>query len=157
MKTTATSLPRPQLLARSRSATRAPDFFALTKPRVMFLAVFTAFVGMISAPVPVDPLQASMAMLAIAVGAGASDVLNMWYDADIDAVMTRTARRPIPRGRISRREALAFGLVLACGTVLVLGVASPPVRTAPTTYSRWLSACLSSSWSSAARCGSWSI
>ena len=105
-------------------STRVPDFLALMKPRVMFLAVFTAFVGMMIAPVHPDPLLGSIAMLAIAVGAGAAGVLNMWYDADIDAVMTRTSRRPIPRGRISRGEALAFGLVLACGAVIGLGVAA---------------------------------
>src|ERR1700730_5751670 len=124
MKITATPLPRPQLPTRFRSATRAPDFIALMKPRVMLLSVFTAVVGMMTAPVQIDPLLASIAILAIAVGAGASGVLNMWYDADIDAVMTRTARRPIPRGRISRREALLFGLVLAGGAVFVLGMAS---------------------------------
>jgi protoheme IX farnesyltransferase len=102
---------------------RAPDFLALMKPRVMFLAVFTAFVGMMIAPVHLDPLRASIAIFAIATGAGAAGVLNMWYDADIDAVMNRTARRPIPRGRISRAEALAFGLVLACSAVAVLGIA----------------------------------
>ena len=124
MKITATSLPRPQVLPRSGSTTRVPDFVALMKPRVMFLAVFTAFVGMMLAPVHPDPVIGSIAMLAIAVGAGAAGVLNMWYDADIDTVMTRTARRPIPRGRISRTEALAFGLVLACSAVIVLAIAS---------------------------------
>ena len=124
MKITATSLPRAQVLPRSGLTTRVPDFLALMKPRVMLLAVFTAFVGMMTAPVSVDPLLGSLAMVAIAVGAGAAGVLNMWYDADIDAVMTRTARRPIPRGRISRREALAFGLFLSCGAVLVLGMAT---------------------------------
>src|ERR1700692_1654552 len=104
-------------------STRVPDFLALMKPRVMFLAVFTAFVGMMIAPVYPDPLLGSIAMLAIAVGAGAAGVLNMWYDADIAAVMSRTARRPIPRGRISRGEALAFGLVLAGGAVAALAVA----------------------------------
>jgi protoheme IX farnesyltransferase len=94
------------------------------KPRVMLLAVFTAFVGLMIAPVSLDPLHGSLAMAAIAVGAGAAGVLNMWYDADIDAVMTRTAQRPIPRGRISRREALAFGLFLSCGAVLALGMAT---------------------------------
>lgn len=124
MKITATTLPRPQGLSRSRGlATRVPDFIALMKPRVTFLAVFTAFVGMMIAPVHPDPVLGSIAMLAIAVGAGAAGVLNMWYDADIDTVMTRTARRPIPRGRISRGEALAFGLVLACSGVTVLGIA----------------------------------
>ena len=124
MKITAVSLSRQQALSRSGSTTRMPDFFALMKPRVMFLAVFTAFVGMMIAPGHPDPLLGSIAMLAIAVGAGAAGVLNMWYDADIDAVMTRTAQRPIPRGSISRKEALAFGLVLACASVVVLGIAS---------------------------------
>src|ERR1700684_811909 len=103
--------------------TRVPDFVALMKPRVMFLAVFTAFVGMMIARVDLFPLRASIAIFAIATGAGAAGVLNMWYDADIDALMNRTARRPIPSGIISRREALAFGLVLACGAVSVLGIA----------------------------------
>jgi heme o synthase len=103
--------------------TRVPDFVALMKPRVMFLAVFTAFVGMMIARVDLFPLRATIAIFGIAAGAGAAGVLNMWYDADIDAVMTRTARRPIPRGIISRAEALAFGLVLACSAVTVLGIA----------------------------------
>jgi len=124
MKITAISLSRPQVLSYSGSTTRMSDFFALMKPRVMFLAVFTAFVGMMLAPVHPGPVLGSIAMLAIALGAGAAGVLNMWYDADIDAVMTRTARRPIPRGSISRGEALAFGLVLACGAVIVLCMAS---------------------------------
>src|ERR1700737_530712 len=123
MKITATSLPQPQALPRSGLTTRVPDFLALMKPRVMFLAVFTAFVGMMLAPVHPDPVLGSIAMLAIAVGAGAAGVLTMWYDADIDTMMTRTARRPIPRGRISRGEALAFGFVLACSAVVVLGIA----------------------------------
>jgi protoheme IX farnesyltransferase len=100
------------------------DFIALTKPRVMMLAVFTALVGMSSAPVRLDPLTAFAAILAIAAGAGAAGVLNMWYDADIDAVMTRTAMRPIPRGRISRSEALVFGLVLAGFAATVLALAT---------------------------------
>src|ERR1700761_1173115 len=124
MKITAASLPRPQVLSRSGLTTRVPDFLALMKPRVMFLAVFTAFVGMMLAPVRIDPVLASFAILALATGAGAAGALNMWYDADIEAVMTRTARRPIPRGTISRGEALAFGLVLACGAVVVLGIVS---------------------------------
>src|SRR5258705_1012612 len=121
MKITATHLPHPQAPPRIGLTTRASDFLALMKPRVTLLAVFTAFVGMMITPVSLDPLLSSLAMVAIAVGAGAAGVLNMWYDADIDEVMTRTARRPIPRGRISRREALAFGLFLSCGAVLVLG------------------------------------
>ena len=123
MKITATSLPHPQLLSRAGLTTRVPDFLALMKPRVMFLAVFTAFVGMTIAPVPLDPVLTLIAIVAIAAGAGAAGALNMWYDADIDAVMTRTARRPIPRGRIGRGEAFAFGLVLACYAVAALAVA----------------------------------
>src|SRR5262244_2854896 len=108
---------------RSRFAARLPHFVALMKPRVMSLAVFTAFVGMAIAPGQLDPLLASVAICAIAAGAGAAGVLNMWGDADIDAVMTRTARRPIPRGEISRAEALVFGLILACSAVAILALA----------------------------------
>ena len=102
---------------------RLADFFTLMKPRVMSLAVFTALVGLIIAPGHLDPLQGAIAILAIGAGAGAAGVLNMWYDADIDAVMARTAMRPIPRGRISRVEALVFGLLLAGSAIAVLGVA----------------------------------
>ena len=123
------ALSRFQLPAQSRVTTRVPDFVALMKPRVMLLAVFTALVGLIIAPGHLDPLLGSIAVLAIAAGAGAAGVLNMWYDADIDAVMARTAMRPIPRGTISRAEALAFGLVLACSAVAVLALA-PNVKAA---------------------------
>jgi protoheme IX farnesyltransferase len=97
------------------------DFVALTKPRVMMLAVFTALVGMSIAPGRLDPLTALAAVLAIAAGAGAAGVLNMWYDSDIDAIMVRTAMRPIPRGRVSRFDALVFGLAL--GGIAVVGLA----------------------------------
>ena len=100
------------------------DFVALTKPRVMMLAVFTALVGLSSAPARLDTLSTLAAVLAIAAGAGAAGALNMWYDADIDAVMTRTAMRPIPRGKISRFEALVFGLVLGGFAVAVLALAT---------------------------------
>jgi protoheme IX farnesyltransferase len=123
VNTTAISVSRPQLPSRSRLAARLPDFVSLMKPRVMLLAVFTALVGLVIAPVHLDPLLGFIAILAIATGAGAAGVLNMWYDADIDAVMARTAGRPIPRGRISRAEALAFGLVLAGSAVAVLALA----------------------------------
>jgi len=98
------------------------DFIALMKPRVMSLVVFTAFTGMMLAPGQLHPVLAGIAMLAIAVGAGASGVLNMWYDADIDGSMQRTAGRPIPRGRVSPEEALAFGVILAVGSVTTLGL-----------------------------------
>ena len=92
------------------------------KPRVMSLVVFTALVGLIAAPGQLHPLLAVIALLAIAVGAGAAGALNMWYDADIDARMARTAARPIPRGHVTADEALTFGTVLAIGSVLTLGV-----------------------------------
>jgi protoheme IX farnesyltransferase len=123
MKTTAIAVSPLQLPSRSRSTSRLSDFISLMKPRVMSLAVFTALVGLVIAPGHLDPLLACIAVLAIAAGAGAAGVLNMWYDADIDAVMTRTAGRPIPCGRVSRAEALAFGLVLAGGAVSVLALA----------------------------------
>jgi protoheme IX farnesyltransferase len=105
-------------------AARLSDFFALMKPRVMVLTVFTAVVGWVIAPAHPDPLLGAIAILAIAAGAGAAGALNMWYDADIDAVMTRTAGRPIPRAAVSRAAALAFGLVLAGGAVAVLALAA---------------------------------
>jgi protoheme IX farnesyltransferase len=108
--------------ARSRASQwSVSDFVALTKPRVMSLAVFTALVGMSIAPVRLDVSTTLVAVLAIAAGAGAAGALNMWYDADIDAVMTRTAMRPIPRGNISGFAALVFGLVL--GVLAVTGLA----------------------------------
>jgi heme o synthase len=97
------------------------DYFALLKPRVMSLVVFTALVGMVLAPGAINPLIAAIAILSIAVGAGASGALNMWYDSDIDAVMTRTARRPIPAGKVTREEALAFGVILSAFAVMTLG------------------------------------
>ena len=102
---------------------RLGDFVALTKPRVMSLVVFTALCGLLAAPGRHDPVVSLVALLCISAGAGAAGALNMWYDADIDAVMSRTAMRPIPRGRISRPEALAFGLMLAAGSVLTMSFA----------------------------------
>jgi protoheme IX farnesyltransferase len=99
------------------------DFFALLKPRVMSLVIFTAVAGMIIAPGHINPVIGAIAILCIAVGAGASGALNMWYDADIDAVMSRTAKRPIPSGRIAPREALVFGITLSGFSVAVLGLA----------------------------------
>jgi heme o synthase len=97
------------------------DYLALTKPRVMSLVMFTAVVGLLAAPGHVDPATGFAVLLCIAIGAGGAGALNMWYDADIDALMGRTAARPIPRGRIGRGEALAFGLMLA--TISVVGLA----------------------------------
>jgi heme o synthase len=123
MKTTAIAVPRLHVSPRSRLAARLSDFVALMKPRVMMLAVFTAFVGLVIAPGHLGPFLGSAALLAIAAGAGAAGVLNMWYDADIDGVMNRTAMRPIPRGAVSQVEALVFGVVLAGGAVAALGLA----------------------------------
>ena len=100
----------------------AGDYFALLKPRVMSLVIFTAFVGIIAAPGKLHPLLALVALIAIAVGAGASGALNMWYDADIDAKMKRTASRPVPRGAILPGEALGFGVTLAVASVIALGL-----------------------------------
>jgi protoheme IX farnesyltransferase len=105
------------------SEATARDFFELLKPRVMSLVVFTAFAGLVLAPGTINPVIGAIAILCIAVGAGASGALNMWYDADIDAVMSRTASRPIPSGRIQPQEALAFGLTLSAFSVAILGLA----------------------------------
>ena len=98
------------------------DFVALMKPRVMSLVLFTALTGMVLAPGQMHPALAIIALACIAVGAGASVALNMWYDADIDALMQRTAARPIPRGHVAPEEALTFGTILAIGSVATLGL-----------------------------------
>jgi len=98
------------------------DYIELMKPRVMSLVVFTALVGLVLAPVPMHPVMAFTALLCIAVGAGAAGALNMWYDADIDARMGRTAGRPIPRGRVTPGEAAGFGFTLAAFSVVSLGL-----------------------------------
>jgi protoheme IX farnesyltransferase len=98
------------------------DYIALMKPRVMSLVVFTALVGLAVAPGSLHPVAAFTALLCIAVGPGAAGALNMWYDADVDALMTRTARRPVPMGRVRPGEALAFGLTLGSFAVVTLGL-----------------------------------
>jgi len=123
MKATATSVPRLHWPMRAQVMARVADLFALMKPRVMLLAVFTALVGLVVAPVHLNLAQSCIAILAISAGAGGAGVLNMWYDADIDAVMCRTAMRPIPRGRISEADALVFGLILSGSSVAVLASA----------------------------------
>jgi protoheme IX farnesyltransferase len=109
------------------SRSRTGDFVALMKPRVMALAVFTALVAFMVAPGELDPLHGILAMLAIAAGAGAAGMLNMWRDADIDALMSRTAGRPIPRGRIAPVEALGLGLMLAGTAVAALAIVANAV------------------------------
>jgi heme o synthase len=98
------------------------DFVALLKPRVMSLVVFSAIVGLIAAPGSIHPWMGFMAILCIAMGAGACGALNMWYDADIDALMRRTAKRPLPSGTLSASEVVAFGIILAVASVLMLGL-----------------------------------
>ena len=100
------------------------DYVALLKPRVMSLVVFTALVGMAVAPGHVNPVIGAASLIAIAVGAGAAGALNMWYDADIDRLMRRTAPRPIPAGRLAPGDALGLGSVLAVGSVAFLGLAA---------------------------------
>jgi protoheme IX farnesyltransferase len=100
------------------------DYFALMKPRVMQLVVFTALVGMLAAPVSVHPVIGFASILFVAVGAGASGALNMWWDADIDSVMRRTANRPIPAGKVEPGEALALGVALSGLSVMMLGLAA---------------------------------
>jgi protoheme IX farnesyltransferase len=103
---------------------RVEDYLELLKPRVMSLVVFTALVGMLVAPGGINPVIGLIAIVSIALGGGASGALNMWYDADIDAIMSRTQNRPIPAGRISSGEALTYGLFLSIFSVALLGLAT---------------------------------
>ena len=128
------------------STGEARDFFALLKPRVMFLVIVTALGGMVAAPGAVNPVIGLAALLAISVGAGASGCLNMWWDADIDAVMARTADRPIPAGRILPSEALAFGLTLSIGSVLVLGLVANLLAAAMLAFTIFFYAVVYSMW-----------
>jgi len=100
------------------------DLFALTKPRVMSLVVFTGLAGLLAAPVAVNPVLGFAAVLCIALGAGAAGALNQWYEADLDAAMKRTANRPLPAGRMSRQTALHFGVGLSVFSVVLMDVAA---------------------------------
>jgi protoheme IX farnesyltransferase len=102
---------------------RVADFIELLKPRVMSLVVFSGFAGLMVAPGDLHPVLAAVAVLCIAVGAGASGAINMWYDRDIDAIMQRTRKRPIPAGRVDPQEAVSFGIVLAIGAVTLMALA----------------------------------
>jgi protoheme IX farnesyltransferase len=119
-----TDLPLADLSLAEFQLGTARDFFALLKPRVVVLVVFTGAVGLIVAPGHINPLLAAVTILCIAIGAGAAGAINMWYDRDIDAVMRRTAKRPIPAGRIAPESALGFGVFLSCASVLLLGLAT---------------------------------
>src|ERR1019366_2177708 len=111
----------------SRHYSEVRDWIALLKPRVMSLVVFSGLIGLLVAPGHLHPVLAFAAVLCIAIAAGACGAINMWYDRDIDAVMRRTRGRPIPAGRIEPGAALGFGITLAVGSVLVMGLAVNPV------------------------------
>ena len=111
------------LITRIGGGAAVGDYVQILKPRVMSLVVFTGFVGLAVAPGHLHPVLAAIAVLCIAIGAGASGAINMWYDRDIDAVMRRTAQRPLPAGRMEPGEALGFGIVLAVGSTVVMGLA----------------------------------
>lgn len=122
------------------------DYFALLKPRVMSLVVFTALVGLLVAPGGVSPMIGFTAILFIALGAGASGALNMWYDADIDAVMKRTAKRPVPAGKVPAGEALTLGLWLSAISVAMLGLATNWVAAALLAFTIFFYAVVYSMW-----------
>jgi heme o synthase len=122
------------------------DYFALMKPRVMSLVVFTALVGLLVAPVSVHPFIGFCAILFIAIGAGASGSLNMWWDADIDSVMKRTARRPIPAGKVTPGEALAVGLALSGFSVVLLWLATNAVAAGLLAFTIFFYAVIYSIW-----------
>jgi heme o synthase len=122
-----TELSEAPTTARVRRAAAAgagvADYFEILKPRIMALVVFTGLVGLSVAPGHLHPVLAAVAVLCIAVGAGAAGAINMWYDRDIDALMRRTSRRPLPAGRMMPGEALGFGVVLGVGAVVVMALA----------------------------------
>ena len=122
------------------------DYVQLLKPRVMSLVVFTALVGILVAPGSLHPVEVFAAILFIALGAGAAGSLNMWWDADIDAVMTRTASRPVPSGRVSGGDALAIGLVLSGISVVMLGLATNLVAAGFLGFTIFFSAVVYSVW-----------
>ena len=100
------------------------SFLLLMKPRVMSLVLFTAMVGLLVAPVTVSFTTASLSLLAVAIGSGAAGVLNMWYESDVDALMSRTCLRPIPTGKIKRKQALLFGIILSFISIVMLYLSS---------------------------------
>ena len=114
----------PALFDQSLLGGTARDWIALLKPRVMSLVVFSGAAGLLVAPVPIDPVLAIAVIISIAAGSGASGAINMWYDRDIDAIMRRTAQRPIPAGRISPQGALTFGITLSLLSVGLIWFAS---------------------------------
>ena len=122
------------------------DYFALLKPRVMQLVVFTALVGMLAAPTSVHPIVGFASILFVAIGAGASGALNMWWDADIDSVMRRTAKRPIPAGKVEPGEALALGVALSGLSVMMLGLSANLLAAAMLAFTIFFYAVIYSMW-----------
>jgi protoheme IX farnesyltransferase len=116
------------------------------KPRVMSLVIFTALVGLVAAPGHMNPLTAAASILALALGSGAAGALNMWYDADIDAVMARTASRPVPAGLISRSDALGFGLIMSALSVTLMALAATPLAAALLAFSIFFYAVVYTMW-----------
>ncbi len=126
------SIVSPSTVAASASAM---DYVRLMKPRVMSLVVFTALVGLVAAPVDMQPFTAAVAVFAVALGSGAAGALNMWYDADIDALMARTVSRPVPAGLIAPSEALSFGLIMSAISVTLMALAATPLAAALLAFS----------------------
>lgn len=118
-----TDAPAPAQAERDAPVAAWPDYLQLLKPRVMSLVVFTGFTGLICAGAPMNPVLAAVAVLCIAIGAGASGALNMAFDSDIDAHMRRTRGRPVPAGRVTRADAAAYGVVLSLLSVMLMGLA----------------------------------
>ena len=98
----------------------AKAFFNLMKPRVMSLVIFTCAVGLLIAPVKIDFLNAIISLVAVALGSGAAGSLNMWYESDLDSLMTRTCLRPIPTGKLTKNQALTFGVVTSITSIIIL-------------------------------------
>jgi protoheme IX farnesyltransferase len=132
--------------ATAAGGARVEDYFALLKPRVMSLVVFTAIIGLLLAPGGINPFVGVIAILCIAIGAGGSGALNMWYDSDIDRIMSRTANRPIPSGRVSREEALTLGLVCSGFSVMILGLATNWVAAALLAFTIFFYAVIYTMW-----------
>jgi protoheme IX farnesyltransferase len=124
----------------------AMDYVRLMKPRVMSLVIFTGFVGLMVAPVAMHPFTAAVAVFALALGSGAAGALNMWYDADIDALMARTVSRPVPAGLIAPQEALSFGLIMSAIAVTLMALAATPLAAGLLAFSIFFYAVVYTMW-----------
>jgi heme o synthase len=124
----------------------AMDYVRLMKPRVMSLVVFTGFVGLVAAPVAMNPIAAACAVLAVALGSGAAGALNMWYDSDIDALMARTVTRPVPAGLVRREDAFGFGMIMSVLSVTLMALAATPLAAALLAFSIFFYAVVYTMW-----------